>query len=51
MTKQNLLKQYEEERQNIELDRKIGKMQASVYQYATLDKQEWIDFEEEKAVN
>ena len=49
MTKQNLLKQYEEERQNIELDRKIGKMQASVYQYATLDKQEWIDFEEENS--
>lgn len=51
MTKQNLLKQYEEERRNIELDREIGKMQASVYQYATFDKQEWIDFEEERAVN
>ena len=51
MTKQELLKQYEEERKNIELDRKIGKMQASVYQYATFDKQEWIDLEEEEGAN
>ena len=51
MTKKELLKQYEEERKNIELDREIGEMQASVYQYATFDKQKWIDFEEEKAVN
>lgn len=51
MTKQDLLKQYEEERKNIEIDRKLGKMQASVYQYATLDEKKWLDFEEEKAVN
>lgn len=50
MTKQDLLKQYEEERKKIELDREIAKMQASVYQYATLDKQKWIDFEEKKGV-